>query len=226
MTKYTCLAVVNAFHASKDAVVASWSGLEYFSMVTTRFTQSLADLGGHLTQRAEDILLARHLRLLVGEDVACRAVRRAQSEDVLTAQAADRSIEHGRARRSDAHALSDLRSQPCVRRLLHHRQRSSDAVVRNEAQERRLLQLCREPLAQRVVEHRIAGRVGEVGEHDRVLIGQRRGTAVIDHRARDHGRDDDAAPIESHSARRRAGAGCCAIVAAGRLLRFSRSARS
>ncbi len=38
-------------------------------MVTRRFTQSLADLGGHLTQRAEDILLARHLHLLVGEDV-------------------------------------------------------------------------------------------------------------------------------------------------------------
>ena len=31
----TCVAVVNAFHASKDAVVASWSGLEYFSIVTT-----------------------------------------------------------------------------------------------------------------------------------------------------------------------------------------------
>ena len=33
--KYTCLAVVNAFHASKEAVVASGSGLEYFSMVAT-----------------------------------------------------------------------------------------------------------------------------------------------------------------------------------------------
>ena len=42
------LAAANAFHASKDAVVASWSGLEYFSMVATDLPSS-ADLSGHLT---------------------------------------------------------------------------------------------------------------------------------------------------------------------------------
>ena len=128
-----------------------------------RFTQPFADLGGHLTQGAEDIFLARHLRLLVGEDVAGGAVLRPQGEDVLTAQAGDRAIEHRGACRSNAHALSDLGSQPRIRRLLHHRQRFSDAVIRNEAEERRLLKLCRESLAQRVVEHRIARRIGEFG---------------------------------------------------------------
>ena len=61
---------------------------------------------------------------------------------------------------------------------------SPDALVRDQAEERRLLELHRESLSQRVVEHRIAGRVGEIGEHDRVLVGQRRGTAAVDQRRR------------------------------------------
>ena len=60
--------------SAPPTVGACSSSLEYFSMVT-RDSQSLANLGGHLTQRAEDILLTRYLRLLVGKDVARRAVR-------------------------------------------------------------------------------------------------------------------------------------------------------
>ena len=119
-----------------------------------RFTQFLADLSGHLTQRAENIFLSCHLRLLVGDDVASGAVLRPQGQDVLTTHAGDRSIEHRGACRSDAHSLSNLGSQPRIRRLLHHRQRFSDAFLRDEAEERRLLKLHRESLAQRVVEHR------------------------------------------------------------------------
>ena len=86
--------------------------------------------------------------------------------------------------------LRNVGSQSRIRRLVHQRQRSSDAFVGDEAEERRLLELHRESLSQRIVEHRIAGRVGELGEHDRVLVGQRRRTAAIDH-ARDGGGDDD-----------------------------------
>ena len=66
----------------------------------------------------------------------------------------------------------------------------SDTVVRHEAEERRLLELHRESLSERTVEHRVAGRVGELGEYDGVLVGERRRTAAIDH-ARDSGGDDD-----------------------------------
>ena len=93
---------------------------------------------------------------------------------VLTAQRRNRSLEHRRAAGPHAHALRDVGSQSRIRRLVHQRQRSSDAFVGDEAEERRLLELHRESLSQRVVEHRIAGRVGELGEHDRVLVGERR----------------------------------------------------
>jgi len=43
-----------------------------------------------------------------------------------------------------------------------------------------LLKLRREALAQRVVEHRIAGRVGEVAEHNRVRLGECRGPAKVE----------------------------------------------
>ena len=103
---------------------------------------------------------------------------RAQAEDVLTAERRDRSFQDGGAGGPDAHALRNVGSQPRIRRLVHQQQRSSDAVVGDEAEERRLLELYRESLSQRIVEHRIAGRVGELGEHDRVLVGERRRTAA------------------------------------------------
>ena len=79
---YTCVAVVKAFNASNDAVVASWSGLEYFSMVTSDSPSRSRTWVAISLKRAEDIFFARHLRLLVGEDVAGGAVPRAQAEDV------------------------------------------------------------------------------------------------------------------------------------------------
>ena len=113
-----------------------------------------------------------------------------QPEDVLTAKRRDRSFQDRRAAGPDAHDPRNVGSQSCIRRLVHQQQRSSDAVVRHEAEERRLLELNRESLPERLVEHRIAGRVGELAEHDRVLVGERRRTAAIDH-ARDSGGDDD-----------------------------------
>ena len=115
-----------------------------------------------------------------------------------------------------AHTLRNVGSQPRIRRLVHQRQRFPDALLRHQAEERRLLELHRESLSQRVVEHRIAGRVGEIGEHDRVLVGQRRRTAAID-RAGDCRRDDDRCgdrQPQRRAARRAPGA--TSIAAAGR----------
>ena len=137
-----------------------------------RFAHSRSETGRNLAECAQDLFFPRRLRLLVGEDVAGRAVLRAQAEDVLTAERRDRSFQDGGAAGPDAHALRDVGGQSCIRRLVHQRQRSADAFVGDEAEERRLLQLHRESLSQRLVEHRIAGRVGELGEHDRVLVGQ------------------------------------------------------
>ena len=149
-----------------------------------RFANSRSEPSRHLAERAQDIFFPRRLCLLVGEDVAGRAVGRAQPEDVLTAKRRDRSLQDRGAARPDAHAPRNVGGQSCIRRLVHQWQRSSDAFVGDEAEERRLLKLHRESLSERIVEHRIAGRVGELGEHDRVLVGERRRTAASRSRPR------------------------------------------
>ena len=175
-----------------------------------RFANSRSKTRRHLTECAQDLLFACRLRLLVGEDVASGAVLRAQAEDVLTAERRDRSFQDGGAARSRADALRQVGSQSRVRRLIHQRQRSSDALLGDEAEERRLLQLHRQSLSQRIVEHRIAGRVGELGEHDRVLVGQRRRRSRIEdvaHRGQGdcgggRGNDDPSGRVPSRAAAR------------------------
>src|SRR5262245_20160538 len=119
-----------------------------------RFSNSRAETVGDLTQRAQDLFFACRLRLLVSEDVAGRAVLRTQAEDVLAAERRDRSFQNGGAPRPRADALRQVRSQARVRRLTHQRQGSSNALLGDEAEERRLLKLNRQSLSQRIVEHR------------------------------------------------------------------------
>src|SRR5688500_1466226 len=104
-------------------------------------------MGRNLTERAQDIFLTPCLRLLVGEDVAGRATRRAQAKDVLPAERCDRSFEDGGAGGPDAYLLRYLASQWRIHPLVHQGQGSANAVVGNEAEERRLLQLDCEPLS-------------------------------------------------------------------------------
>ena len=101
-----------------------------------RFSHSRSKAPGNLTEGAQDLFLPCRLRLLVGEDVAGRAVRRAQAKDVLSAERRDRSFQDGGAAGPDAHALRNVGSQSRIRRLVHQRQRSSDAFVGDEAEER------------------------------------------------------------------------------------------
>jgi len=57
-----------------------------------------------------------------------------------------------------------------VRRLTHQLQQLMDAVLGDEAEKWRLLQLYGQSLAKRAVEHRVAGAVVEIGEDNRVLV--------------------------------------------------------
>ena len=78
--------------------------------------------------------------------------------------------------------------------LPHQLERLADAFLRYDAQKRRLLELHREPLTQRFVEYRVAGRVREIGEDDGVLVGQLRRAMQV-HVAADNRRG------ESHACR-------------------------
>ena len=66
--------------------------------------------------------------------------------------------------------MGQLACEPGIFRLRHQSQRLRHTLVRKQAQKRRLLQLCRQPLPQRTVEDRIARGVGELGENDAVLL--------------------------------------------------------
>ena len=135
-----------------------------------RFPDPRSEPDGDLAQRLEHVFLACRLHLLLVEDVAGAAVRGAQPEDILRAQAGNRPFEHGSARRALADISGQRRRERRIRRLPHQRQDVLNALLRHQAEKRRLLQLDGQPLAERRVEHRIAGCVREIGEHNRVPV--------------------------------------------------------
>ena len=100
---------------------------------------------------------------------------RAKAQDVLASKAGDRAFQNHGTGRSLADLLGHVRRQPRLFRLSHQRQLLLDLPVRDQAEERRLLKLDRQSLAQRVVKHRVTGLVVEIREDNRVLVGERGG---------------------------------------------------
>ena len=75
------------------------------------------------------------------------AVLGAQPQYVLASEACNRAFQDGGACGSLADFLSELRSQPRIRRPAHQTQRLLDPLVGDQAEERRLFELYRQPLA-------------------------------------------------------------------------------
>ena len=68
-------------------------------------------------------------------------------------------------------ARNGARHRP-IRGALHQAERFAHTVVGIDLEKRRLLERNRKRHLQRAVEHRLAGRVHEIGKNDRVLPGQ------------------------------------------------------
>src|SRR6266511_935678 len=113
-----------------------------------RFSNPRSKARRNLTECAQYLFFPCRLRLLVGKDVAGRAMLRAQAEDVLTAEHRDRSFQDGGAGGPDAHALRNVGSQSRLRRLVHQQQGVADALIGDEAEKRGLLKLNCESLSQ------------------------------------------------------------------------------
>ena len=73
---------------------------------------------------------------------------------------------------SFADVPGQFRSQRRIGGLAHQAQSLPDPLIGDKAEERRLAELHRQPLPQHAVEHRVAGRVAEIGKDDRVSVGQ------------------------------------------------------
>src|SRR5579859_8256294 len=90
----------------------------------------------------------------------------------MVAQPLDRAIQNGGTGGPLTDFFGYFRGKSRLRRLPHHTEYLLDALLRDEAQERRLSQLHSHALTQRAVEDGVAGGVSEVSENDRVLIGE------------------------------------------------------
>ena len=71
-------------------------------------------------------------------------------------------------------SLRYLASDALIGRTAHQMQRFSYFAIGQNIEEGRLSEFDAERLLERVIEDRVAGGVGEVGEHDRVFLGERR----------------------------------------------------
>ena len=146
-----------------------------------RFAHSGSEFAHDLTESVQDIFSPRHLHLLLINRGARVAVPRTQAQDILASKAGDRAFQDHGTCRSLANLLSHARRQPRLLRLSYQSQLLLDLPVRNQAEERRLLKLHGQALAQRVVKHRVAGLVIELREDNRVPVGEfgsRRGIAM------------------------------------------------
>ena len=139
-----------------------------------RFANPRSEFRGELAEDVQHVFLPRRRELLLVEEISGSAVFGAETEHVLRAEARNRSRDDRRAAGTDAEVARDIAGQSRAGGLPHQLERLADAFRRHDAQKRRLLELHGEPLAQRLVEHRVAGRVREIGEDDGVLVGQLR----------------------------------------------------
>src|SRR5215831_3031553 len=145
--------------------------------------QRFADLGPefsrNLAQNIQDVFFLISLYLLFVENRSAAAALGAQRQYVLSSKAGNRAIQNSCSPGSLADFLGNLRSKPLVRLLAHQTQRLLDRLVGDHAEERRLLQLYRQPAAEGLVKHRIARTIGEIGEHNGVLVGEQPGLAAL-----------------------------------------------
>ena len=126
--------------------------------------------GGHRPERAQHLLLAVDLRLLARQRLAGAAADRVERRHVARADHAELALEHRLGAGALAHLARERVRQPLVGRARHHAQRVAHAVLGHDREERRLAELHRERLAQRQVEDRVAGVVGEVREQHEVPL--------------------------------------------------------
>ena len=103
-------------------------------------------------------------------------VRQLEASSEMTYEVPRREIaprDHRLARRPLTEIARDLRRQLLVGAAPHQPERALHALLRQDAEKRRLPQLHVERFLQRVVEHRLARGVREIGDHHGVALGER-----------------------------------------------------
>src|SRR5215467_11687900 len=118
---------------------------------------------GDLAQRHQDVFLSGSLRLLIVEDVSGSAVPATQAQYIVVPEWRNCSFQYGSASGTFADLSRESGRKPHLCRLAHEAERLLDALLRNQAEERRLLQLYGQSVAKRPVKYRIASAIDKVG---------------------------------------------------------------
>ncbi len=137
-------------------------------------------------QRVEHRGLVRRPFLLHRQRVAGGAGQRLERDRIGAAQLGDRAAQDRLGLFALAHLEGHVGGQPRVGRPAHQAQRLAHAHFGHDVQKRRLPDGDRQRRVQRVVERRIAGEIGDVGQHHQVALGQRRRRRRPEHQGGGH----------------------------------------
>ncbi len=137
-----------------------------------RLTEPLSHLNRNPTQRLQNSFLPFCLCLLFRHDVSRSAVSGAQPQNVLAAEHCDGAFQNRGTTGSLTDLAGDLRSKPRLGRPVHETEYLLRSLVRDETEERRLFQLHRQSLAERLVKYRIACLVLKLSQDHRILRGE------------------------------------------------------
>src|SRR6516165_2532012 len=130
--------------------------MERSSVGTNRSEESASGRGRHCrwrnpAQHLQDPFLSFCLCLLFRQDLSRAAVSGAQPQNVLAAESCDGTFQHRGTAGSLANLAGDLRRKPRLGRPVHETEYLLRSLVRDETEERRLLQLHRQSLAEGLV---------------------------------------------------------------------------
>ena len=138
-----------------------------------RFAQLFPQLVTRGSQSSQHVVASRGLRFGARERVPVLAVHGLEADQVVAAHRADGAGQHRFAVRPHADFARHILSHAVVDILIHQLERGIHFFSGKHVQERRLLELNRESLLQRVVKNRVSGAVGKIGEDNAVPVRQR-----------------------------------------------------
>ena len=140
--------------------------------------EGLTDAGSefpcYLIKSPQHLFLAGSLHLLFVNDIARAAIRCAHCQHVLASKVCDRAIENCGATGPYANFTGDFWLETGIHRLAHQLESPQDSLIGNKTQIWRLLELYGHALPQRAIKDRIAGRIGEIGKYNCVLLVEER----------------------------------------------------
>ena len=140
-----------------------------------RLAEARAQRGGGSIQCLEHSFFAGGFGVFVGQVLAVAASNGIERDYILAAQGGDGTRNHGLAARAQAKFRGDCSRNALGGGATHQLECFASLAVGKNIQKRRLLQIDGERLLECAVEDWVTGGVGEIRQHNRVFLGQRRG---------------------------------------------------